>query len=145
MNKKLNFEISKLLKEKGFDEKCSHYYIDNFQNFKHDGELYKTELPQDWQNDNIFQFVKRTKQPHLCNAPSISHVITWLYDKHKIWISVYTMDKWLPNGNDREQLFDYSLKQMKLGLIDIPKKPEEFDTPEEAYESAILYALKTIL
>lgn len=79
MNTHVNFPISQLLIEKGFAEKCSHYYINNFQNFKHDGKLYKTALPNDWDNENIFQYVNRTKQPHLCNAPTIAQVVMWLY------------------------------------------------------------------
>lgn len=76
--------------------------------------------------------------------PTIAEVVMWLYEQHGIWVTVYTMDKWLPNGNDREQLFDYSIKQMKLGLIDVPKKPEEFDSPTEAYEAAIKCSLNII-
>lgn len=78
-------------------------------------------------------------------APTITDVIMWLYEKHGIWICVYTMDKWLPNGNDREQLFDYGIKQMKRGLIDISKKPEEFNSPKEAYEAAIEYVLNNLI
>lgn len=34
MNTHVDFKIAKLLKDKEFDGKCSHYYIDDFQNFK---------------------------------------------------------------------------------------------------------------
>ena len=76
--------------------------------------------------------------------PTIAEVVMWLYEKHRIWISVYTMETW-PNGNERKQLFDYSLKQMRFGLIDISKKPEEFNSPTEAYEASIEFTLKNLI
>lgn len=33
------------MRELGFDEPCSHYYIVDFQNFKHDGKIHKNSLP----------------------------------------------------------------------------------------------------
>lgn len=145
MTSVIDFEIAKPLKEKGFDEKCSHYYIDDFQNFKSDGILHKCGLPDNNKNENILQFVKRKNQPHICNAPTISQVVMWLYKKHNLWISVFTMDKWLPNGNDRLQIFDYTIKQMKNGLIDIPKKFEEFDSIKETYQKAIKHCLNHLI
>lgn len=132
MNKPVNFEIAKLLAEKGFDERCRfvHDTWNNIHDWVEDGE---GEHRNSHKNASIYY-----------SAPTIADVVIWLYEKHGIWASVYTMDKWLPNGNDREQLFDYSLKQMKLGLIDIPKKPEEFNSPTEAYEAAIKYVLSNI-
>jgi hypothetical protein len=131
MNTPLNFELSKLLKGKGFDSKCSHYYIDDFQNFKHDGKLYKTGLPNDIENENILQFVKRTKQPHLCNAPTISQVVMWLYDKYDIWISV---------DSDADKTFYHTISfdhHISEGL--------NYNTPTEAYEAAIEYTLKNLI
>ena len=142
LSKEVSYPLAKLLKEKEFDERCSHYYINDFQNFKHDGKLYKTSLPNNCDSENIFQFVKRNNQPHLCSVPTIGQVIDWIYEKHGIWISVYTMDNYFTNDNDKKQIFDYSMKQMKLGLIDIPKKFEEFDSPTEAYEEAIKHVLE---
>lgn len=121
LNNFVDFTTAKLLKEKGFDKIC--------QNLWHFNSSNCIKMPN--KNSENFGF----------SAPTIAEVVMWLYEKHGIWITVYTMDKWLPNGNDREQLFDYSLKQMKLGLIDIPKKPEEFSSPAEAYEVAIEYCL----
>ena len=125
MNTPVSFEGAKLLREKTLQA-----YV--YRGIEHQDSSYKGWL---------------TKDKLLCDisAPTIAEVVMWLYEKHGIWISVYTMDKWLPNGNDKEQLFDYSLKQMKRGLIDIPKKPEEFNSPREAYEVAISYTLKNLI
>lgn len=123
MTQPVNPKLAKLLKEKGFDEKCSHYYIDNFQNFKHDGILYKTGLPNDWDNDNILQFVKRTNQPRLCNAPNhcrSSNVVIWIYSTQ--------------NGRGS---FQWNLDYNCMG----DKGMLEFNSPTEAYE----YTLKNLI
>lgn len=131
MTSPVNFEIAKLLKEKGVDIRAKLAYQLSYPNMK----------PKQYvgYHNNIL-----TKHRFL-SAPTIAEAIMWLYEKHGIWITVYTMDKWLPNGNDREQLFDYGIKQMKLGLIDIPKKPEEFNSPTNAYSEAIKHCLLNIL
>lgn len=132
MNTPVSFPLAKLLKEKGFDEKCSHYYINDFQKFKHDGKLYKTSLPNDWDNDNILQFVKRTKQPHLCNAPTISDVVMWLYKEHKIWISV-------DPDNDTDTWF-YTISHNKSEVVF-----GNYSGPIEAYEGAIEHVLTHLI
>ena len=137
MNTPVKFEIAKLLKEKGFDEKCSHYYINDFQNFKHDGKLYKTSLPNDWDNENIFQYVKRTNQPHLCNTPTIAEVVMWLYEKHGIWtvVNVNIMGSWY--------FEHFDLKEKRNAQF----KPTDthYDSSTEAYSQAILYTLKNLI
>lgn len=138
MNTPVKFEIAKLLKEKGFEQKERPSYL-----LVPFGEC--TQIGQDADKLGVGDIIGFYLPNKTVNAPTISEVVMWLYEKHGIWITVYTMDKWLPNGNDREQLFDYSLKQMKLGLIDIPKKPEEFNSPTEAYEAGIEYTLKNLI
>ena len=134
MNTPVNFEIAKMLKDKRFDEKCSHYYIDNFQNFKHDGNLYKTSLPDNWDNDNILQFVKRTKQPHLCNAPKISEVVMWLYKTHGIWI-------WTERCSAQFRPYAEEIGDERFGKWEGHK----YNTPTKAYLKAIEYTLKELL
>lgn len=133
MNKEVSFELAKLLKEKGFDEKCSHYYINDFQNFKHDGKLYKTSLPNDWDNKNIFQYVKRTSQPHLCNAPTIAEVVMWCYEKHGIWIYIKQGYKW-------EWYIETVANHPELKYYDGLE-----DSPTEAYEAAIKHTLENLI
>jgi hypothetical protein len=123
LSKEVSYPLAKLLKEKEFDERCSHYYINDFQNFKHDGKLYKTGLPNNCDSENIFQFVKRNNQPHLCSVPTIGQVIDWIYEKHKIWISV----------NKEVEGFDFIIDN-KYGL---GKYQKRIDSPAEAYEEAI--------
>ena len=120
MNTYVNFETAKLLKEKGFDINCGGYTV----------------------NGKMTGIGDSGKQ---YSAPTIAETVMWLYEKHDIWISVFTMDKWPPNDKDKDQIFDYTIKQMILGLIDIPKKFEEFTSPKEAYEAAIEYTLKHLI
>lgn len=124
MVQEVKYEIAKLLAEKGFPQNNIDY------------ETIST-IGKDENDDFIFG--------NTYSCPTIAQVIMWLCEKYKIWITVYTMDKWMPNGNDREQLFDYGIKQMKLGLIDIPKKPEEFNSPTEAYIAAISNILNNLI
>ena len=134
MNTPVSFELALTLKEKGFDKPV----IKSYRISVNPERGLPTEPITD--ENTYFPNVKES-----IPAPTIAEVVMWLYDNYKIWITVYTMDKWSANGNDREQLFDYSLKQMKLGLIDIPKKPEEFNSPTESYEKAIKYALNNLI
>ena len=150
LNKIVDFSNAKLLKEKGFDRKCSHYYINDFMNFKHDGILYKTDLPKDCDNENIFHYVERTKQPHLCNAPTIAEVIMWLYDKHEIWIQTpfshndpkpfcWSINKTIRNISEEDE--DKNCWLSGVDTEDI----NGWNSPAQASEKAIYYALNNLL
>jgi len=147
MDKHITFELAKLLKEKGFNEKCSHYYIDNFMNFKHDNRLYKTALPSSIENENILQFVERSKQPHLCTAPTISQVLDWFYKTHSIWISVHLENCRGYLGFDFNFEFTYDHERTYLEQeIQLKKLGETvFDSPTEAYFASFDYILKNLI
>jgi hypothetical protein len=123
MNTPVNFEIAKLLKEKGFDERPKSY--------NEDGKLVAVSL-------TIRRF---NPEKIYYPAPTISEVIDWMYEKHGIWISVFEMER----SEDWSNYFDYSIKQKKINGVDISKKLEEFNNPTEAYEAAILYTLKNLI
>ena len=131
----VTYEIAKLLKEIGFAEKCSHYYVTDFQNFKADGLLKKTTLPEDIENDNVFYFVDRSRQHHLLVAPEIWQVVEWLRVKHAIWISCDYMDELL---NFYWTITDIKTNTDELGTFNC-------DTPEEAYLAAITYILTKLI
>ena len=66
MNKSVNFEIAKLLKEKGINLLSSKLmYASN-------GKL----------TDSIYDF------DEWCFAPTIAEVVMWLYEKHGVWTVV---------------------------------------------------------
>ena len=80
----------------------------------------------------LFEFIAigDTKEVPL-NIPTISEVVMWLYEKYGIWISV----------TKEVDGFDYVIDN-KYGLSKYQKR---FNSPKEAYEAAIDYALKNLI
>lgn len=114
MNTPVNFELAKLLKEKGFDGNYFHYW--NMVN--HSGE---------WKVDTrIWEYTD-----NYIEAPTIADVVMWLYEKHKIWISVGVVPF------EKYYMFEYAISKLD-GHI---HQDGVFDTPTEAYEAAITYVL----
>ena len=142
----VDFDVAKLLKEKEFEQETLHFYT------KPNSKMFGID-----EHGRAYKIKNSTKELYKCGenvtlnstsvifAPTIAEVVMWLYEKHNLWISVFTIDKWLPNGNDRLQIFDYTIKQMKNGLIDIPKKLEEFDSIKETYQEAIKHCLNHLI
>lgn len=131
--KNVNLEVAKLAKEKGFNEKCFHYYIVDFMNFKADG-IPRPHLTPIEDNPNILQLCKvGERQLHLVSAPYQSQLQTWLRDNHMIDII--------------GKLFN--VKGKKMYAFDICKKSiyikcEKKDTYEEALDISLLEALNLI-
>jgi hypothetical protein len=128
----VDFEISKLLKEKGMfphsDNKSDWKNEPNHKfAFNENGEIYKTTMPR---ISNYEHYL----------APEISLVIKWLYLKHKIWIVV--------NVNIQGSWYFelYNLKEKRNSQIDIKEFEEEtYTTPEQAYLEAIKYTLTKLI
>lgn len=133
MNTPVNFELAKLLKEKGFDEDCYRTYsngeISPFPLLENmGGEPILNPLDYKWKNSSIHY--------SLVTAPTIAEVVMWLYEKYGIWVECYIDD----NGT-----FGYLVSMItKEGRIDFPLK-REFKSPTEAYEAAIKYTLQNLL
>lgn len=72
MNIPVSFELSKLLKEKGFDDVCQKWYSTG-------GGIY---FQDEFENNRGFT------PTYKCEAPTIAEVVMWLYEKHGIWIVV---------------------------------------------------------
>lgn len=131
MNKEVNFEIAKLLKENGFEGTKSPLW------YYKDGTLHETptvgyEGLKCWNTWDATQGVR-------WDAPTIAEVVMWLYEKHGIWISVtlnQKMDRFTSN------IFkNYSYVCSIDGLTD--ERPEYgWDNPTEAYEFAIKHTLE---
>lgn len=62
----------------------------------------------------------------------IMQVIMWLYEKHGIWISVFSTD-------------DISMFSYKISSTQGHNYSPNFNSPTEAYEAAIEYTLKNLL
>jgi hypothetical protein len=115
MNTPVNFEIAKLLKEKGFDNESAHYYNEK-------GELLF---------DVDFPSLQPTKPDVYYNNPTIAEVVMWLYEKHRIWISVLQHTK-----SGKGIYFESVINVMTFS---------GYNSPTEAYEAAIEYTLKNLL
>lgn len=123
MNTIVNFEIAKLLAEKGFDERCrfAHDTWNNIHDWVEDGE---GEHRNSHKNASIYY-----------SAPTIAESVMWLYEKHGIWISVLQM---LNNG---EKVTWYASYYEQGVGEDIEVY---YNSPTEAYEAAIKYCLENI-
>ncbi len=152
MNTPVNFELAKLLKEKGFDKRTTaNWWI----LAKDHSENYKKCLPYD--ESKIFFAANETKYSdivdidgekyhnayHVLSAPTISDVVMWLYEKHGIWISV-GIDTVFNKGKFCILLY----KNRGLSLEHFPIENDKFspyNSPKEAYEAAIEYTLTNLI
>ena len=128
MNTIVDFERAKLLKEKGFDKPCR-FVHDNWNNII------------DWyDNDEEYHRNSEKNASVYYSAPTIAEVVCWLYEKHGIWISV-DIDVW------NTKLCDFTI----VGGSDSYDNPyhyesdDKFNSPTEAYESAITYTLNNLV
>ena len=139
MNTPVSFPLAKLLMEKGFDEPCSHAYKEHESPvlYIHQDKKYNNSFKKEWRNT-----VRKNSQMdnaiiNRYSAPTIVEVIMWLYQKHGIWIEVRFLE---------------SFKTFYFELINInnlkgmtSKGENHFNSPTEAYEAAIEYALNNLI
>lgn len=134
MKTQVNFEIAKLLREKGFNEPCTQLYFD--------GELKDITIQKVSYDDTL--------SSRYYIAPTIAEVVMWLYEKHTIWIGVELTD------NTREFYFQPTIWTSKdrdfhdEDMIDQAKsickwKEWQYNSPAEAYEAAITYTLENLI
>ena len=146
MNTEVNYEISKLLKDKGFKGSThANWWILH----KDHHENYKKRLPVDeskvffaknsYDLDLKIQIDEEREHNvfHVLSAPTISEVVMWLYEEHGIWtvVNVNIMGSWY--------FEHFDLKEKRNAEF----KPTDthYDSPTEAYEAAIKYTLKNLL
>jgi hypothetical protein len=91
-------------------------------------------------------------QPEKCKKPTIADVVMWLYEKHKIWITVNYLPKYkiwdyqYTNINWSEEEVASKLKQDVNDLLDDLFQPKgKFNSPTEAYEAAIEFTLTKLI
>lgn len=118
MNTNVNFEIAKLLKEKGF-----HQHHEFSEGYTKNGDLFHQGYGDLNKTQDYFQ------------APTIAEVVMWLYEKHGIWI--YARPFW--SGYFHEYIVDNS-GEMIEAINNI-----NFNSPTEAYSEAIEYTLKNLI
>lgn len=138
MNTSISFELAKLLKEKGFGRLTGSYYeyaLTSKKDREHGysgsfgwkkGEL---NLQEGYFINNHPDVDYSSKTWFMCSAPTIAEVVMWLYEKHGIWIEVTT---------DTHNNFCWLIKEFKASN-------NNFNSPIEAYEAAILHTLKNLI
>lgn len=137
MNTPVSFPIAKQLKEKGFDY---HLLYNDFAN-EYDyfdrsvqGRVHVSDFPED-------KFPDSNKW---IPVPYISQVVTWLYNKHSIWIVVNPS-----NGEDDLGKpfieFDPEVWSFTNECIFHNAKLLYFNSPSEAYLAAIEYVLTELI
>lgn len=119
MNKPINFEIAKLIKQKGFNDTVTrrYNYLGKLSKYTQFPENYNTEI---W-GDEI-------------SGPTIAEVVMWLYKKHGIWIVVDYDD------DSKKNIWFYNFKTKHSEGME-----EGFKSPTAAYERAIEYVLKYLI
>lgn len=147
MIQEVNLNLAKLLKIKGYSWECEKFY----QKYKHDKNFYLStgieygsdiNCMWDWNlnGGKSGTLLKTIPYPNdsdsiYYSAPIIAEVIMWLYEKHNIWICVSNV----PFEN--HFTFEYSINNKEKCL----HQYVTFESPEEAYESAIEYCLEQII
>lgn len=121
MNKEVNFNIAKLLKEKGFDKRVKGFY---------DTER---ELHINYTDEmNTKGFANRHLPKGEYSAPTIAEVIDWIFEKYEILITVMRdYDEGMFEG------YEGSIDILSQGIV----YTKTFDSPLKALEVAIDYTL----
>lgn len=143
MNKEVNFELAKLLKKKGFEGDYSHFYTS--PNSKMFGlDEHKREFPIKNISKKLYtigEYVTLNIE-NVYPAPTISEVVMWIYEKHKLWINVTI-------GHDENKIwYDAYIERVELGYNYDPVN-NYFDisgeSPTSAYTAAIEYTLTNLI
>ena len=144
----VSFDTAKLLKEKGFDWKCNHYYMENISGDEHYllpgsimyGKDYNKRIKLNELGVNI-----NTSSGKI-SVPTQQMVCRWLREEHKIDISVTPDDgSWWIKVTELESwscVFDGKV----LNSDDIKHAYKgNTNTKEECYEAALQYVLKNLI
>lgn len=126
MNTPVNFEIAKLLKEKGFSKSLpSICFIKEESNYT--STMVYEVLDMD------FEYILR---------PTIAEVVMWLYEKHGIWVYAdsHEFNKWCYyyRYNRPHELSSKITENGQFGL-------DDYNSPTEAYSAAVEYTLKNLI
>ena len=137
----VSFETAMLLKEKGFNEPCSHYYEDN--------ELYKLYHYQGdgtgFSRNNSPINDRLSCEEMQCAAPTQSLAQKWLRETRNITFNAN------PHSNDGKIIYVVTIKVISSNkyidfnvMMDTSNKATMFDNYEDAIEAGLKYCLKSI-
>ena len=116
-----SFEIAKLLKEKGFDEECTHYYS--------------------YEDDELIEYTngvysRNSKDCHRCTSPTHQMACAWLR-KQGVYMSIDTVIT--SSGNTYFNIYTYSKDSGWIHPVDF------YNSYEDAVEAALKYALEDLI
>lgn len=119
----VSFEVAKLLKEKGFDEKCKTFYNDKTLKITH-----------------IDSSISNEKPFNLCLlAPTLQMAMKWLRKACAIEISVACFNLY----SYRYDIYEINSSNFSRRTIEF--NSDEFVSYEEACEAAIKYCLTNLI
>lgn len=128
MNKPVRFNISKLLKEKGFDDETKYGHNGAYE--PHHLNLIEFGYPQ--RNSELYELVY--------SAPIIMDVVMWICENHKIWIAVTNVN------HEGERGWCFDIHTLPVGIPKMWKRGDEiYKSPTESYEAGIEYVLKNLI
>lgn len=114
-----SFQVSKLLKEKGFDIECSKFYNNEGWNFN--------------VGEHEHSFANNTElNGRGFSRPTHALAIEWIKVNFGFWIYVKLI-------SDNNWLFDVSIDIFSF------RAEKGFSSPQEATEAALLYTLKNLI
>ena len=146
----VSFEVAELLKEKGFDEKCSCVWIINKANNPEDTDgVYKVASPYFMEgesyvsNEDIDRVLKYFDEYYYKDAflcPTLSVVMKWLREIHNIHIDINTNWAFKDDLIVVGYMFNThsTINSWYQDLVNYP-------TYEEACEEAIKYCLENLI
>lgn len=120
----VSFETAKLLKEKGFDERCTHYY----KNEKYLVDLGYTNIHSYTNSDLVEEFA----------APTLQMAMKWLREVHKISIEITSTGYLIDNDVEWEC-------DIKAGHRLYFRHITNEESFESCAEAAIRYCLENLI
>jgi hypothetical protein len=137
----VSFETAMLLKEKGFNEPCCHFY-------EH-GKLNEIEPYAEYETlfvSNNFPNKKLYCEEMQCTAPTQSLAQKWLRDTHKMCISPSLTSRW--KGINYIITIDKVISDSEIEIAFVidsnSKEIKKCKTYEEALEEGLINCLKSI-
>lgn len=126
----VSFEIAKLLKKKGFNEKCRGFYV-----LHASGEArfcISTSYEEGWNFNKEEKFVFA--------APTIQMVMKWLYKNYGIYITILQVEA--STVTMEQEYFFYRIQKNRknVGVF-----TDKFKEPEQSANSAIKYTLENLI
>ena len=127
-----SFEVSKLLKEKGFNELCGRYYSSQFNEMRTVGDI----CMMSWNSiSDEYEYI---------SIPTHQMAMAWLREKHNLYIGINI------EVGDIQMLPSYDFEETVLGYTFVIYNKETLiwvfkDKTPRSYEDAVEAALKYCL